>query len=134
MSKSDVDQKSCIYLNDSADQVLEKCKKAVTDFTGEVTFDPTTRPGVSNLISIHSGCTGQSSDDICKEVSHLNTGQYKLYLADVINEHLGPIREKYEHYENNLNEVETILEQGADKARVIAEQTMSEVKKLIGVS
>ncbi len=37
----------------------EKCKKAVTDTISTVTFDPTERPGVANLISIHSSLTGK---------------------------------------------------------------------------
>lgn len=41
-----------------SDVIVEKCKKAVTDFTSEVTFDLDNRLGVSNLISIHSGITG----------------------------------------------------------------------------
>ena len=41
-----------------SDTILEKCKKAVTDSTSKVTFDPVERPGVANLISIHSSLTG----------------------------------------------------------------------------
>ena len=41
-----------------SDVIVEKCKKAVTDFTSEVTFDLDNRLGVSNLISIHRGITG----------------------------------------------------------------------------
>ncbi|CAB4070306.1 WARS [Lepeophtheirus salmonis] len=45
MSKSDKDTKSCIYISDSPDIILEKCKKAVTDSTSELTYDPENRPG-----------------------------------------------------------------------------------------
>ena len=40
--------------------MLEKCKKAVTDTISTVTFDPIERPGVANLISIHSSLTGKT--------------------------------------------------------------------------
>ena len=58
MSKSDDDQKSCIYINDSPDEIRDKVKKCVTDSTKELFFDPENRPGVSNLILIHSSLTG----------------------------------------------------------------------------
>ena len=60
MSKSDDDQKSCIYINDSPDEIRDKVKKCVTDSTKELFFDPENRPGVSNLILIHSSLTGTS--------------------------------------------------------------------------
>lgn len=40
-----------------------------------MTFDPENRPGVSNLVSIHSFVTGKSVDEICKEVENLDTGK-----------------------------------------------------------
>lgn len=75
MSKSDPDQKSCIYLTDDSDIILEKCKKAITDFTSELSFDPEKRPGVSNLISIHSLFTGKAIDDIILESKGIDTGK-----------------------------------------------------------
>lgn len=64
MSKSDTDWRSCIYITDSPEDVLEKCKKAVTDLKSEITFDPADRPGVSNLVTIHSNFTGQTTDEV----------------------------------------------------------------------
>ncbi|KAG5325148.1 SYWM protein, partial [Pseudoatta argentina] len=75
MSKSHTDSKSRLNLLDEPDKLLEKVKKAVTDFTSEVTYDPEKRPGVANLINIHSLFTGQTTEEICKEAVGLNTGQ-----------------------------------------------------------
>ena len=58
MSKSDSDQKSCLYLLDDPDTIRSKLKVAITDNTSAVTFDPNERPGVSNLVCIHSRITG----------------------------------------------------------------------------
>ena len=93
MSKSDPDWRSCIYLEDEPDVIVEKCKKAITDFTSEVTYDPEGRPGVANLIAIHCGFTGQSPEEVCEEAKGLETAQYKLRLADVIVENLAPDQE-----------------------------------------
>jgi tryptophanyl-tRNA synthetase len=75
MSKSEPDTKSRLNLTDKPDVLLNKIKKAVTDFISEVSYDPTNRPGVSNLLNIHSMITGLSPEEICKKVEHLNTGQ-----------------------------------------------------------
>lgn len=81
MSKSDPDEKSRILITDQPKQILDKVKKAITDFTSAVTYDPTTRPGVSNLISIHSLMSGQSIEQIVNDASDLDTGKCVLIIA-----------------------------------------------------
>lgn len=75
MSKSDPDPKSRICLMDPPEHIVNVIKKAVTDFTSEVTYNPELRPGVSNLVSIHSFVTNKTVEDICKEVEGVNTGK-----------------------------------------------------------
>jgi len=75
MSKSHTDPKSKLNILDEPDVLLDKVKKAVTDFTSEVTYEPEKRPGVANLINIHSLFTGKTPEEICKETTGLNTGQ-----------------------------------------------------------
>lgn len=75
MSKSHTDLKSRLDILDKPDVLLEKIKKALTDFKSEVTYEPEKRPGVANLINIHSLFTGKTPDEICKEAIALNTGQ-----------------------------------------------------------
>uniref|UniRef100_A0A182P6W8 Tryptophan--tRNA ligase, mitochondrial n=1 Tax=Anopheles epiroticus TaxID=199890 RepID=A0A182P6W8_9DIPT len=133
MSKSDPDPKSCIMLIDTPDVVLEKVKKSVTDFKSEVTFDAKERPGVSNLITIHSLVSGKSVEEICKEAEGKNTGQYKLLVAEALIEHLRPIRERMERYTRDVGYLAGVIEEGSERARSIAEQTIDEVKEKIGV-
>lgn len=75
MSKSHQDARSRLDILDDPNILLEKVKKAVTDFTSEVTYEPETRLGITNLIDIHSLFTGKTPDEICKEATGLNTGQ-----------------------------------------------------------
>jgi tryptophanyl-tRNA synthetase len=75
MSKSDQDPRSRIEITDTPADILEKCKKALTDFTSEVTFDPENRPGVANLITIHSLFTGLDPAKICEHNIGLDTGR-----------------------------------------------------------
>lgn len=44
----------------------------------KVFYDPVERPGVSNLISIHSAVTGKSIAEICDDAKHLDTGKYVI--------------------------------------------------------
>lgn len=133
MSKSDPDPKSAIYLTDSPKQILEKIKKGITDFTSEVTFDPESRPGVANLITIHSLATGMSPEAICESAKGIDTGKYKFKVAEALIEHLKPIREKVEDYLNHPEFLEQILVEGNKKASKIAEATLTEVKEKVGL-
>lgn len=74
-SKSDPSQATRITLRDSPDGIRRKIKRALTDFTSEVTYDPMIRPGVSNLINIHSQVKDVSPQQIVEEAKALNTGQ-----------------------------------------------------------
>ena len=62
-------------LSDTPDVIVEKVKKAVTDFTSAVTFEPETRPGVTNLLTIHSMISGKNIEEICDEVRNIDTGR-----------------------------------------------------------
>lgn len=55
----------------------------------------------------------------------------KRQLACVINEKFAPIREKRRYYENHIEEVEKIIEEGSKKAQIEAQKVLKEVRKLI---
>lgn len=132
MSKSDPDSKSRIEITDDPDTVVEKCKKAITDFTSAVTYEPTTRPAVANLITLHCLCTGMSPDEVCENNRGLTTAQYKLVVAEVVNEFLRPIRQNYDDLLKDPCYLINILDEGAGKAASIAHETWAEVKKAVG--
>lgn len=132
MSKSDVDPNSKIEITDKPDVILKKCKKALTDSISEVTFDPENRPGVSNLVTLHALCTNQSPEDICIQVKHLNTGQYKLLLADVLVDKFKPIQEEIEYLMKSKEHLEKILKDGSIRAQAIASNTWEEVNNKVG--
>ncbi|RWS24994.1 hypothetical protein B4U80_11373 [Leptotrombidium deliense] len=134
MSKSDSDPKSRINLDDDSDAIRGKVMKAVTDHNSRVTFNLEERPGVSNLLILHSLTSGVPIDKICEESSHLTTAEYKQVVAECIIEHLTPIRKKLIEVLDDKLYVEEILRKGSLKANQIATTTMDEVKKAIGFS
>ncbi|CAH0583999.1 unnamed protein product [Chrysodeixis includens] len=94
MSKSDSDPKSRILMTDS-DEVIElKIRKAVTDFTPQVTYEPSTRPGVSNLVAIHCLAEDKLPEEVVEEADGLSTAQYKRVVAAALQRALGPVRER----------------------------------------
>ncbi|XP_018331295.1 tryptophan--tRNA ligase, mitochondrial isoform X2 [Agrilus planipennis] len=134
MSKSDPDSKSRICLTDASDDIVKKIKKAVTDFTSAVTYDPESRPGVSNLILIHSLISGKQPQVIVEESQYLDTLKYKHLVADVIIEHLLPIKKKIEAYIANPEYLDQVLREGSEKAQATAEETMVEVRRKVGIN
>ena len=98
-----------------------------------MTFDPVERPGVSNLVCIHSRITGKDPQKICEEVCDLNTGQYKNLLSDLVINHFKPMRERTLDLLQNKEHLETILKTGSQRAQVIAADTLEEVKTVVGL-
>ncbi|KFM59339.1 Tryptophan--tRNA ligase, mitochondrial, partial [Stegodyphus mimosarum] len=134
MSKSDFNFKNRIELTDKPDVILKRIKEALTDFTSAVTFDIDKRPGVSNLILIHGLCTGMSHEDICSENQHLDTGQYKLVVAEAVIEYLKPIQLEIQRLLSDQSHIDQVLRKGSEKATEIASKTMFEVKEAVGLS
>lgn len=133
MSKSDPNPKSCIFLDDSPETVLSKCQKAVTDSISAVSYDPENRPGVSNLITIHAAITGLSPADICERAQGQDTGQYKLIVAQALNDHLQPIRERKASLLHHPDHIQSVLDRGAALAREIAAPNLLEIKRVLGL-
>ncbi|XP_054715320.1 tryptophan--tRNA ligase, mitochondrial-like [Uloborus diversus] len=134
MSKSDMDFKNRIELTDPPDLMLKRIKESLTDFTSAVTYDPENRPGVSNLILIHSLCTGKDFETICKENEHLDTGQYKLVVAEAVIEYFKPIQYEMNKLLSDPVYLTGVLNDGKEKAQEIASRTINEVKEAVGLS
>lgn len=133
MSRLEPDSKSRLELLDSPETIRENCKKAVTDFTSEVYFDAVSRPGVSNMMVLHSLVTGgKDCATLKQEAAGLETAQYKLVVADALNEYLEPIKEKTAQLLRDKTSLLCCLESGATKAKLRAEETMQLVHQAIG--
>ncbi|KAG8035287.1 hypothetical protein G9C98_004535 [Cotesia typhae] len=134
MSKSDNEKKSLIRLIDEPEIIRKTIKKAVTDFTSEITYEPSSRPGVSNLVLIHSQMLDKSPEVICKEAQGLNTVQYKSLVTDVIIEKLTPIRQEYIRLMSAPDYVNSVLKNGSLRALPLADKCWLEVREKVGFS
>lgn len=135
MSKSDPNPLSRIELTDSPEDIKEKVKKAVTDCTSQVTYDPENRPGVANLIDIHMAFSDLFAEEICEDayLKCIDTGAYKERVSEAVIEQLTPIRQNVIRLQADKSYLEKILAIGQEKARSLAAQTIKEVKEAIGL-
>ena len=132
MSKSDENQKGFISMLDEPKQIVKKIKSAVTDSEGIVKYDKENKPGVSNLLTIYSSCTGESIETLEKKYEGKGYGDFKQGVADAVVSLLEPIQERYKELVDSP-ELDTILDGGADGASVIANKTVAKAKKAMGL-
>ncbi|MEH1766693.1 tryptophan--tRNA ligase [Nostoc sp.] len=134
MSKSDPSDLSRISLLDSPEQIQYKIKRCKTDPIRGLTFDDPARPECNNLLTLYTLLSGQRKEDVAVECQDMGWGQFKPLLTDTIIESLKPIQEKYQAITGDKSYLESVLRDGGEKARAIANQTLSQVKAALGYS
>lgn len=132
MSKSDSNTKGFISLLDPPNTVAKKIKSAVTDSDGIVKYDKENKPGISNLLSIYSIFTGKTIAELEAMYEGKGYGDFKSDLADVMVEFITPFQEKYEYYMNS-EELDRILDEGAEKARKKSFKMLKKMENAMGL-
>ncbi|MFH4875975.1 tryptophan--tRNA ligase [Staphylococcus cohnii] len=132
MSKSDDNQKNYISLLDEPNVGAKKIKSAVTDSDGIIKFDHDNKPGISNLLSIYSSLTDKTIDELQTQYKDSNYGEFKSDLAEIVKDFLIQFQEKYEYYFNS-DELDTILDNGRDKAQKASFKTLKKMEKAMGL-
>jgi len=132
MSKSAQDPKGLVNLMDDDSTIMKKIKSAVTDTDSSIRVDWENKPGVSNLLSIHSSLSGESLVSLEDRFQGAGYGVLKGEVADVVIYALGPIRDRANDLMSDPTELDKLLASGAQKARAVAEQTLATVYDRIG--
>ena len=133
MSKSSGSAAGVIEIMDTPEANLKKIKSAVTDAGREVKFDMAEKPGISNLLTIHSALSGRTISDLENEFAGKGYGDFKTAVAEVVVEYLRPIRAKAVELLEDEKHLLDILHQGSAKARVVAQETVNATYKNLGV-
>ena len=131
MSKSQDGQFHAIDLLDDPKKILKKFNRAVTDSQTSIVFDET-RPGVTNLLTIHQALSGQTRQQIESHFAGKGYGDLKKELADLLTEALAPIQQRYAELTEDPQTLDRILAAGAERAREVAGLTMSRVRQAMG--
>uniref|UniRef100_A0A0R3RPD3 tryptophan--tRNA ligase n=1 Tax=Elaeophora elaphi TaxID=1147741 RepID=A0A0R3RPD3_9BILA len=132
MSKSLGNDRSRILISDTKQIITEKCAKALSDSQSNITYEPVKRPAISNLVTLYSLATGLSIENVIDECASFDTKEFKLCLAEKIDAHIAPLREKYERLLQEPQLIHEILMFGTRKAEEKAQETMRELKELLG--
>lgn len=132
MSKSDESDYSRIQLEDSAEEIDKKIRKAKSDMEEGITYDVEKRPESSNLLTIYAAVTSQSVESAEKECGGLQFSEFKQKLSEALVAHMVPIREEYTRLITDHSYLDGILNKGAEKATAMAETHMKEIRSMIG--
>lgn len=132
MSKSDHPD-SYVALGESAESVVNKFKRAVTDSDTQVRYDKSQKPAISNLMEIYSGFSGMSLLEIETKYQGIGYGEFKNDLGELTAEKLSLLQKNFEKYRTNENELMSIIQEGSQKASSIADKKLEDVKNKIGL-
>jgi tryptophanyl-tRNA synthetase len=132
MSKSAGSMAGVIDLLDEPKVTRKKIRSAVTDTERDIRYDVEAKPGVSNLLSIHSALSGRTIESLEKDYSGKGYGDLKGDLADVVSEVLTPFRERALGYLDDPAGLDDVLAEGAEKARAVASGTLEQVYDKVG--
>ena len=133
MSKSAGSAAGVIEIMDTPEANLKKIKSAMTDAGREVKYDVAQKPGISNLLTIHSALSGRTIAELENEFDGKGYGDFKAAVADVVVEYLRPIRAKAMELLEDEKHLLQILHQGSEKARAVAQETIATTYKNLGV-
>ena len=124
----------CVFLMEKPEDIMRKFKRAVTDSDNErcVRYAPQEKPGVANLMSVYSACTGKTYEEIETEFEGKGYGAFKPAVGEAVVETLRPIREESERLLADKAYLEDVYRAGAQKASYVAEKTLRKVYKKVG--
>lgn len=132
MSKSAESDSGCVYLLDSAETIMKKFKRAVTDSENEVIYDRENKPGISNLLDILSFVTGTTQQALAEQYSQY--GKLKSDCGDAVVSMLQPIQAKYADLIADPAQLGEMLSVGSLRAETIAQETLQRVHQAIGMT
>lgn len=136
MSKSNKSERSRILITDTPDQIKAKIASALTDSLPGITYDPDSRPGISNLLDILSifDAEGRSPKLLVEQFGDLSPRQFKEVVTDAVVSGLHGVRERYMALlDSRDNHLDLIAKEGARKAQKSSEETMVLVKEAVGL-
>lgn len=134
MSKSDISTLACIFLADEPDIIKKKISKAKTDSHAGVSADDLeNRSELQNLLTIFSAFSNVSFEQAMQELNGKSYRELKAILTDLLIEKIAPIREKFNELMQNQDFLIQTLQNGAERARAIAQINQKKIRELIGL-
>ena len=133
MSKSAATDAGLISLLDDPAKSAKKIRSAVTDSQREIRYDPETKPGVSNLLTIQAAVTGAGVEALVDGYAGRGYGDLKKETAEAVAEFVTPIKARVDELLADPGELEAVLAAGASRAREVAGATLQRVYDRVGL-
>lgn len=130
MSKS---LNNAIYLKDTPEETAEKIRTAKTDSEPAIGYDPEHRPEVSNLVLLYALAKDITPQEALADLGPINNSTFKPLLAQALNEHLAPIRERRRDIEGKPGYIAEVAAAGLKKVLRKAKITMRHVRKAMRI-
>jgi tryptophanyl-tRNA synthetase len=135
MSKSDASDYSRINLTDDADAIAQKIRKAKTDSeplpSEEKGFE--NRAEADNLVGIYTALAGTTRAQVLHDFGGAQFSTFKAALVDLAVAKLAPIGGELKRLMQDQTYIDSVLADGAHRARGIAAETMNSVKDIVGL-
>ena len=134
MSKSDPSDQSRISLLDDADAISKKIKRATTDpepLPSELK-GLEGRAEADNLVGIYAALSDKTKAEVLQDFGGKGWGVFKPALADLAVDVLSPIAGEMRRLTADPASIDAFMADGAERASVIAEATMKEVRQIVG--
>jgi tryptophanyl-tRNA synthetase len=134
MSKSDASDYSRINLTDDADTIAQKIRKAKTDPEPLPSEEKglESRPEADNLVGIYAALSNRPKADVLREFGGGQFSSFKNALVELCVAKLAPIASEMKRLTADPAYVDSVLADGADRARTIAAETMQTAKDIVG--
>jgi len=132
MSTTGSEERGLIYVDDEERAIVKKIKSAVTDSGAEVRRGEG-KDGIANLIDIYAVTRGVTPAEVEREFDGQQYGAFKGAVAEAVADYLRPVRERYTELRPDETALEAALQRGAEQARAIASETLSDVREAMGV-
>jgi len=135
MSKSEESDYSRINLKDTADEINKKIKKAKSDsdtIPGEIK-SLENKPEALNLLTIYSELTKSNLEKIISEMAGKEYSFLKAKLAEVLINEITPVGKEIQKLLKDKSHLKTILKKGAEKANIIAEENLKNIREKVGL-
>lgn len=133
MSKTTQFPNRYISMLDEPKVIRKKIARATTDSSPEIVFNNEMGDGVQNLLTIYQLFSEDTKENIRQRFEGKQYGELKKALGDLVVDKLTPIQKKVSDLKNNMDYVESLLAEGANRIRPLAEDTVSNVKKVMGL-
>lgn len=131
MGKSHARTAGIVYLLDEPDVVRRKVMRAVTDAGSDVVYDREERPGVANLLDLLAACTGDAPERLAGEYD--SYGALKKDTAEAVVELVRPVREQHAALAADPSYVDSVLREGAERARGMARPRVDAAYEAVGL-